>query len=119
MSAATQANPAVLSNYYESAAGDARGDEIWCYCDRPCYSPGERLALHVSTTAKTYSVEIARDALELELRFFRDGLPGRRHDTPANASESGCGWAAGFEFEIPLDWPSGGYRVTCRIEEED
>jgi len=112
-------NPAVLTNYYESAAGDSRGDEIWCYCDRPVYAPGDRLALHVSTTAKTYRVEIARDALELETRFSRDGLPGKRYDTPPNASEVGCGWPAGFEFEIPRDWPSGGYRVTCRIDTRD
>ncbi len=114
--AAPAGNPAVLTNYFENAVGDARGDEIWCYCDRPCYSPGDRLALHVSTTAQTFSVEIARDALELEVRYTREGLPGKRYDTPLDASETGCGWPAGFEFEIPPDWPSGGYRVTCRIE---
>ena len=109
-------DPAVHSNYYEAPAAAPAADEIWCYSDRPCYSPGDRICFHVSTTAKTYRLEIARDAIELEVLFSSEALPGKRHDTPADASVVGCGWPVGFEFEIPDDWPSGGYRVTCRIE---
>ncbi len=109
-------NPAVHSNYFEAPAADPAVAEIWCYCDRPAYSPGEILGLHVSTTAPRFDVEIARDMGELEARFERKGLAGRRYDTPADASVAGCGWPVALEFEIPRDWPSGGYRVTCRIE---
>jgi hypothetical protein len=109
-------NPAVLSNYYEAPPLDPVGDEIWCYCDWPSYAPGDTIALQVSTTAKSYSVEIARDALEFEVLFRRDKLPGQRHATPADASVVGCGWPVSFEFTVPRDWPSGGYRVTCRID---
>ena len=109
-------NPAVQSNYYEAPGADSTTDEIWCYCDQPCYSPGDTVAFHVSTTAASYSLEIARDAVELEVLYRRDGLPGRRHATPADASVSGCSWPVSFEFTIPADWRSGGYRVTCRID---
>jgi hypothetical protein len=109
-------NPAVLTNYYEGPAVDSVDDEIWCYSDRPCYSPGETIAFHVSTTAKTYALEIARDALALEVLFTRDKLPGCRHETPRDASVAGCGWPVNFEFKIPTDWCSGAYRVTSRIE---
>jgi hypothetical protein len=109
-------NPAVLSNYYESPAPDGEGDEIWCYSDRPCYSPGDSIAFHVSTSAHRYSLEIARDSVELEILYRRDDLPGKRRATPADASVSGCGWPVSFEFPIPDDWRSGGYRVTCRID---
>jgi hypothetical protein len=44
-------NPAVLSNYYEGPAADPMGDEVWCYSDRLCYSPGDTIALHVSSAA--------------------------------------------------------------------
>ena len=110
-------DPAVFENYYEAPSSD--GPEVWCYCDRPCYSPGDTVRIHVSTSAPGYSLEIARDALELEMRLRRDGLPGRRRETPRDASERGCGWPAAFEFEIPRDWPSGGYRVTCRIDTDE
>ena len=112
-------NPAVLSHYYESAGADPAADEVWCYCDRPCYSPGETVRLHLSTTANTYSLEIARDGCELEVVLSLDSLPGQHHDTPLDASVAGCGWPAGFEFKIPGDWRSGAYRVTCRIDTAD
>jgi len=109
-------NPAVLSNYYEAPAAEPADDELWCYSDRLCYSPGETIVFHVSTTAIRYSLEIARDALELEVLFTRAGLPGKRHQTPPDASVAGCGWPESFEFQVPPDWRSGAYRVTCRIE---
>jgi hypothetical protein len=112
-------NPAVFTHYYESPSDDPAAEEIWCYCDRPCYSPGETVCFHVSSSARSYSLEIARDGLELEVVFTRSGLSGERYATPGDASVAGCGWPSGFEFEIPVDWPSGGYRVTCRIDTAD
>ena len=110
-------NPAVFSNYHEFPG--AAADEIWCYCERPCYSPGDMLRLQVSTTAKTFSFEITRDGLEPAPMLERAGLRGTQHETPADASVNGCAWPAAFELEIPRDWPSGGYRVTCRIDGAD
>ncbi len=109
-------NPAVLGHYYEAPATQSEVEEIWCYSDRPCYSPGDSVAFHVSTSARHYSLEIALDAAELEVVYHRDNLPGERHVTPADASVSGCNWPVSFEFVIPEDWRSGGYRVTCRID---
>ena len=40
-------NPAVLSNYYEAPAAEPADDELWCYSDRLCYSPGETIVFHV------------------------------------------------------------------------
>jgi hypothetical protein len=112
-------NPAVFSHYYEAPTDTPLGDEIWCYSDKPCYSPGETINLHVSTTAQVYSLEIVRDDLKPEILFSRSGLAGYRRETPLDASVVGCGWPVSFEFCIPEDWPSGGYRVTCRIETRD
>jgi hypothetical protein len=109
-------NPAVFSHYYEAPANPPSGDEIWCYSDSLCYSPGAIANFHVSTTAGVYSLEIVRDDLDSEVLFKRDGLHGHSWETPLNASVVGCGWPASLEFSIPLDWPSGAYRVTCRIE---
>ena len=116
---ANRLNPAVFSHYYEAPASSASSDEIWCYCDQPCYSPGQVIVFHVSTSAAVFDLEIARDGLELEILFSRNGIPGHHQSTPADASVVGCGWSGSFEFEIPADWPSGGYRVTCRIGTRD
>ena len=107
-------DPAVFSNYYEFPGRER--DEIWCYCDRPCYSPGERLSLQVSTTAKRFDLEIGLDAAEYRFMYRCEGIAGKQHQTPDDASVTGCGWPSDFEFEIPPDWPSGAYRVTCRID---
>ena len=109
-------NPAVFENYYEGPAVEPDGDEIWCYSDQPAYSPGETLILHVSTTAERFDLEIARDHLEFEIVYEKSNLPGKRHATPADVSVVGCGWPVACEIEIPLDWPTGGYRITCRID---
>ncbi len=107
-------DPAVHSNYYEFPG--RAPDEIWCYCDRPCYSPCDELRLQVSTTAGSFDLEISLDAAEPRVVLTRTGLPGRHCETPADASVRGCGWPVAFECRIPADWPSGGYRVTCRID---
>ena len=60
-------NPAVHSNYYEGPSAQPGGDELWCYSDQLCYSPVDTVAFHVSTTASSYSIEIARDSVELEI----------------------------------------------------
>jgi len=111
-------NPAVHSHYYEGPAAEPVGDELWCYSNYLCYSPGEVIAFHVSTTVSYYSLEVARDGLKYEVLFYKDNLPGKRQDTPADASAAGCGWPVCFEFKVPDEWRSGGYRVTCRIKTE-
>lgn len=112
-------NPAVFSHYYEGPSAAPNVDEIWCYTDRPCYSPGEVIVFHVSTTAPRYDLEIARDSLELETLVCRNDIPGNRQNTPVDVSVVGCGWSTSFEFTVPRDWPSGAYRVTCRIKTQD
>ena len=114
MSGLNERNPAVFSNYYEAPNPDR--DEIWCYCDRSSYAPGDRVRFHVSTSASHYRLEIARDGAEFDRVYQQDGLPGKRYDTPEDVSVRGCGWPVSHELEIPRDWPSGGYRVTCSID---
>jgi hypothetical protein len=98
---------------------DPAAQEIWCYCDRPCYSTGDTVYLHVSTTAQHYQLEIALDQTDLKIMLTRDKLAGSLHQTPPDVSAAGCDWPASFEFQISPDWPSGAYRVTCRIDTKD
>jgi hypothetical protein len=45
----------------ERPSADRSALEIWCYTDRFSYRPGERVDVHVHTTAATYGVRVVRD----------------------------------------------------------
>lgn len=102
----------ILDNYYIGPARDPEVLEIWAYTDRMSYQPGDTVALHVSTTADRWDMEIARDGVSVETVLSLHGLPGQYHDTPADCSVTGCGWPVAHSFTIPDDWRSGGYLVT-------
>lgn len=84
------------------------------YTGRVSYLPGEDLTLHVSTSAATYSVEIARLGAERNIATNFTKLEGREFSVPENASSHGCGWPASLQFKVPANWPSGYYQVILR-----
>ncbi|MBI1839572.1 MAG: hypothetical protein HYR88_01820 [Verrucomicrobia bacterium] len=87
------------------------------YAGRPSYAPGEELTLHVSSSAATFSVEIARIGGRRETNWSSGPVPGREHPTPQNASSHGCRWPAAVSLKIPTDWRSGYYHVTFRARD--
>ena len=88
--------------------------EAWCYTDRYSYRPGDRVDVHVHTTAASYDVEIVRDGAEPETVYARQGLDGVAHETPEDAYASGCGWPVAFSLEVPDEWRSGFYILAVR-----
>jgi len=109
----------ILDHYFIGPARDDRVLEIWGYSDRMTYTPGDTVALHVSTTAATWEVEIGRDGLSHEPLYHAEGLTGRHHPTPADCSVTGCGWPVEHRLTIPADWRPGGYLVTFRARRGD
>jgi len=85
------------------------------YPSRQSYAPGEVVEFHVSTTAPTYALEVARLGRERKKVFQADGIPGAEHAVPELASVEGCSWPAGYQLKIPADWTSGYYEVTLRV----
>jgi len=81
---------------------------------RMSYAPGERVALHVSTTAAEWELEVGRDGVTYQPLLTKAGLPGHHRVTPQDCSVNGCDWPVSFEFTIPDDWTPGGYLVTFR-----
>ena len=77
------------------------------YTDQLSVLPGERIGLHVSTSADTYVIEIARDGAEQRTVWQSDDLPGKRHPVPDDAFSHGCRWPAALQLTVPDDWPSG------------
>ncbi len=110
---------AVRGCYYEHPGMDGERGEIWCYTDRFSYTPGETVALHVSSTAPSFGMEVTRDGgLEAPV-LTRRNLAARWQDTPDQCSVEGCGWQTSFEFTVDESWPSGAYRVTLAAEGRD
>ena len=109
----------ILDHYYIGPARDDRVLEIWGYSDRMSYAPGDRVALHVSTTADTWDLEIGRDGAAYEALYHARGLPGRHHPTPADCSVTGCDWPEEHVLRIPSDWRPGGYLITFRARRGD
>jgi hypothetical protein len=123
-------NPAVFSHYYEGPSAAPAGDEIWCYSDRPCYSPGEVIVFFVSTTAQAYDLEIARgvdqSALFLgsdDIDFHADILYGKVTDETVALAGRGSGMMVSFKNGLgevfhagSCEWVAGLLRRDPQVE---
>ena len=87
------------------------------YAGRLSVAPGESVPLHVSTTAESFSVEIARLGRRRESVWQQDGLPGTRHPVPSNAPSQGCDWPPALQVAIPANWRSGYYSVWLKAND--
>jgi hypothetical protein len=85
------------------------------YADRLSYRPGESVALHVSTPAKTFAVEVAREGAERKVVWSRSDVPGAEHPVPDDASARGCRWPVALRVPVAESWPSGYYSVRLRV----
>ena len=108
---------AVKENFYVRPVPDPAEPQIWCYSDRMSYGPGERVLLHVSTSAPAYDLTIFRDGVTPDTVFERCGLEGRLHPVAADVSVTGCRWPVALEVPVETSWRSGGYIVhlTARM----
>jgi hypothetical protein len=93
---------------------DAKPLFVEGYAGRISYAPGEDLTLHVSTSAATFEVEIARVGAKREVVWTGKSVAGREHPVPENASSHGCNWPAALTTKIPAQWRTGYYQVTLR-----
>ena len=87
------------------------------YTGQVSYAPGDTLTLHVSTSAATFGVEIARVGAETKRVLTTNGIAGAVHPVPENASSHGCRWPVSLSLTLPADWRSGYYHVTLRAED--
>lgn len=87
------------------------------YANQVSYAPGEKLTLHVSTSAPEFSVEIVRIGAEPVAAWSMEGVFGREYPIPENASSHGCGWPVALEIPVPLDQRTGYYEVRLRVRD--
>jgi hypothetical protein len=94
---------------------DPRGLFVEGYAGRVSLRPGEELALHVSTSAPAFAVEIARIGAKREVVLAKEGVAGSEAPIPEQASASGCGWPVALRLPVPAEWKSGYYEVVFRV----
>ncbi len=87
------------------------------YTDQVSYAPGETVAFHVSTSAPTFALEVARLGAERKVVYQKSDLTGSAQPIPDDASSHGCRWPVSHELTIPDDWPSGYYAVRLSVSD--
>lgn len=105
------------SGVSEAAAQEPRPLFVEGYASQVSYAPGEEVALCVSCSGPTFSVEVTRLGAKPERVWSAEGLPAKEHPIPDNASSHGCGWSAAVSFKIPPEWRSGYYHVALRTRD--
>ncbi|HJT31856.1 MAG TPA: N,N-dimethylformamidase beta subunit family domain-containing protein, partial [Pirellulales bacterium] len=96
---------------------DAPSLYIEGYADQLSYQAGDKVRLHVSTSAPKWSLEVARIGAKTETVLNKNDIPGAAYDVPVNASSHGCRWPVGIELEVPDDWRSGYYEAMLRASD--
>ncbi len=86
------------------------------YADQLSVEAGESIGLCVSTSARRFSVEIARVGAERQVVWQKHHLPGKKYPVPDDASGYGCKWPVALGVPVGRDWRSGYYHVILRAE---
>lgn len=102
----------ILDNYYITQDPDASNLSIWGYTDAMSYVPGDRVKVHVSTSAEHWQLTVTRDHLTPQVVYQQAQLSGQFYHCPEDASVNGCRWPEALSFGVGDDWPSGMYVLT-------
>jgi hypothetical protein len=72
------------------------------YPGQMSYEPGDTLSLHVSSSAPSFELEIARIGYEVTIAWRSEPkVACGAHDVAENASSHGCGWPAAISIPVP------------------
>ncbi|KRV08790.1 hypothetical protein AXX04_08545 [Pseudomonas aeruginosa] len=98
----------------QRASNDPDAKEVWCYTDKPSYRHGEKVDLHIHSTASTLTLEVIRDGRRPQIVLKRQLEGDFRQTTPPDAYARGCGWARAASIELDDNWVPGFYLVRLR-----
>ena len=80
------------------------------YCWPQSALPGDAVGLHVSTTSRSFDVEVVRQGARDDRVFARTDVTGVDHATPDDAASAGCRWPVAVQIDVG-EWRSGFYLV--------
>ena len=105
----------VCSQTVSQTAMPVPGLFIEAYFNQLSYQAGDRVQLHISTSAPDFAYSIKRLGQQPVTVKETKGVPGQAYPIPETAATHGCGWPVGHEFTIPDDWASGYYEMTLSV----
>ncbi|HXJ60428.1 MAG TPA: N,N-dimethylformamidase beta subunit family domain-containing protein [Verrucomicrobiae bacterium] len=87
------------------------------YAGQVSYQAGDDVTFHISTSAASYALEIARLGAKRDVVLTTNGLRGASYAIPENACSHGCAWPSSFQVKVPPEWRSGYYQVLLRVSD--
>jgi hypothetical protein len=92
-------------------AADAPRPAIEGYATTLSVPQGTPVGLAVSTASKAFSVQVVRLGAKDDPVWSKDGIAGKEHPIPADASSRGCRWPVAVEVPVGSGWKSGYYEA--------
>ncbi len=102
---------------YEHPLEDSRYPEVWFYTDRLSYRPGDIVRFHISSSAKSFRLQIVRDGARPLVVEQAENLNAPLTRLQGNFIEDGCGWPEVFRWQIPADMVSGFFIASVHAED--
>lgn len=87
------------------------------YAGGRSYRSGEEAAIHVSTSAPTFNIEVSRLGAVHEVVWKKEKVPGTLSPIPEDASANGCQWPVAIKVPIDDKWRSGYYEVKLMVSD--
>ena len=99
------------------AAENAPSLYVEGYAGRVSHEAGDEVALHMSSSSASCTVEIARLGARREVVWTGEAPRLGDHLVPEDASSHGCRWPVALRIPVPATWRSGYYHVTFRVRD--
>lgn len=104
---------ATMAMAYEAPIDDPTLPQLWIYTDKLSYAPGEKVAIHASSTLAGFTLEIVRDTIQ-PVVVARLALTAPWTMPSEGFLTDGCGWPVVHRWTVPADLPSGFYLLLSR-----
>ena len=108
----------MMAMSYDGIVDDPSLPQLWCYTDRLSYAPGERVAIHASSTLPGFTVDIVRDGVKAE-RVASLTLSAPFSIPPPAFLQDGCGWPEVGTWIVPDGLRPGFYLLIARGKAAD
>jgi hypothetical protein len=109
----------VVAAAVNSACGYQQGSSLFVegYPHQQSYVPGEKLQLHISSSADKAELLIERVGSERTKVYQAGDIKVSQAPIPVRSSSEGCNWPVATELTIPENWLSGYYEVTFSVKD--
>ncbi len=97
--------------------GEPHGLYVEGYAGRASFQRGDEVTLHVSSSASSCAVEIARHGVRREVVWTGEASKLGEQPVPEDASSHGCRWPVACTVPVGPAWRSGYYHVTFRVRD--